>query len=174
MGNYQTLEQIDRIILHCSDTPNGRYHSAEDIDVWHRHRGFKRNLLIAPEHRPELSAIGYHFVIRIDGRIESGRPLNESGAHTRGHNRGSIGICLIGRDQYSQQQWQALEQLIKLLEKQLGTELKVLGHNQLSNKTCPGFDVHRWMYEDFDEESKHTLCIATAYQPPDGVNYAMG
>ncbi|WP_199243999.1 N-acetylmuramoyl-L-alanine amidase [Bacterioplanes sanyensis] len=152
MGNYQPLSELDTIIIHCSDTPNGRQHNAIDIDDWHHQRGFKRNLIIEPHHQPHLTAIGYHFVICLDGSIEAGRPLNESGAHARGYNRGSVGICLIGRDQYTKAQWTALEKLVLLLEKQLQKELNVIGHNQVSNKRCPGFDVQQWMYQTWDEE----------------------
>jgi hypothetical protein len=157
MGNYQSPSEIDRVIIHCSDTPNGRAHSAQDIDTWHQQRGFKRNLQLDPQHQPQLKAIGYHYVIGIQGCVEAGRPLIETGAHARGHNRGSIGICLIGRDQYTQAQWLALEKLLLQLEKQLQKELQVLGHNEVSHKTCPGFNVQQWMYEAWDEETRHTL-----------------
>ena len=71
---------IDTIIVHCSATPAGRDNSAADIRRWHRQRGF--------------SDIGYHFVVRLDGTIEAGRPLELPGAHCRGHNLRSIGVCL--------------------------------------------------------------------------------
>ena len=75
--------QIDEIIVHCSATREGRDFSAADIRRWH----------VADRH---FSDIGYHFVVRLDGSIEVGRPLRRSGAHCRAHNRRSVGVCYIG------------------------------------------------------------------------------
>jgi N-acetyl-anhydromuramyl-L-alanine amidase AmpD len=84
------MREINKIVIHCSDSKIG---NAVMIDKWHRDRGW--------------AGIGYHFVIGndskieglsfYDGRIEMGRPINKSGAHVRGHNSTSIGICLIGK-----------------------------------------------------------------------------
>jgi hypothetical protein len=40
--------------------------------------------------------IGYHWVIDRDGAVAPGRKETEVGAHVEGHNRGTIGICLLG------------------------------------------------------------------------------
>ena len=61
---------IDKIIVHCSATPEGRDIDAAKIDEWHKKRGWKM--------------IGYHFVVKLDGIIELGRPLDMQGAHTKG------------------------------------------------------------------------------------------
>jgi N-acetylmuramoyl-L-alanine amidase len=76
------MRKINKIILHCSATPEGRHHDVADIRRWHLKRGF--------------NDIGYHFLIHIDGTVEEGRPLNKQGAHCSGQNRGSIGICYVG------------------------------------------------------------------------------
>lgn len=76
------MRKITELILHCSATPEGKDFSTTDIDRWHKARGFKM--------------IGYHYVIRLDGTIEQGRPLEMTGAHCKGHNAHSIGICYIG------------------------------------------------------------------------------
>ncbi|MGL5917803.1 MAG: N-acetylmuramoyl-L-alanine amidase, partial [Cetobacterium sp.] len=71
------------IIVHCSATsPSMAHVDAKEIDRWHRQRGWLK--------------IGYHFVIRRDGFQQIGRDLNEIGAHAKGHNHHSIGICLVG------------------------------------------------------------------------------
>ena len=126
-------QNMKEIIIHCSDTPNGRDTSAEDIHRWHQER------------RPKpFDGIGYHYVIRIDGIIENGRPDYWQGAHAPGHNTNSIGICMIGRDEYNKDQWDLLESLIrqKMLEY---PGVKVLGHNEISLKRCPGFNVQWWL-----------------------------
>ena len=70
------------IVIHCSAVRPNQRSSAKDIDDWHRKRGWK--------------CIGYHFVVRRDGTVETGRRLDEVGAHVVGHNRYSIGICYEG------------------------------------------------------------------------------
>ena len=125
---------IDKIIIHCSDTPNGRDNNAEDIHRYHLEKGW--------------SGIGYNHVIRIDGSIENGRPHYWIGSHARGHNATSLGICLIGTDSFSNHQWYALEKLILELKQQY-PDAKVIGHNEVSSKTCPGFNVQDWLNEAF-------------------------
>ena len=76
------MRKITEIIIHCSATTEGMDFTVEDIDRWHRQRGF--------------SGVGYHFVIYLNGSIHAGRPKNKIGAHCKGHNTISIGICYIG------------------------------------------------------------------------------
>lgn len=76
------MRKISKIIIHCSATKEGKDYTVVDIDRWHRQRGFQM--------------IGYNYIIRIDGTIEIGRPIEMVGAHCVGHNRNSIGICYIG------------------------------------------------------------------------------
>ena len=101
------MRKINEIILHCSATAEGKDYTVADIDKWHKQRGFK--------------CIGYHYVIYRDGSVHQGRPLNEIGAHTTGHNANSIGICYIGgcakdgrtpKDTRTPQQKEALFSLI--------------------------------------------------------------
>ena len=106
-----------------------------DIDRWHRQRGFNK--------------IGYHYVIYRDGSIHPGRPVEEIGAHCRGHNANSIGVCYIGGldadtfepcDTRTPQQRQALRELISHLQQQY-PEATVHGHNEFADKACPCFRV---------------------------------
>ena len=128
------MRKIDEIIIHCSDSPEGRNDKAEDIRRWHKQRGF--------------NDIGYHYVIDLDGTIEQGRPIEQAGAHCTGHNRNSIGICYIGGlDQYgkakdtrTEQQRHALKQLIDELQTRF-PNATVHGHREFANKDCPCFDV---------------------------------
>ncbi|MBF0368494.1 MAG: N-acetylmuramoyl-L-alanine amidase [Magnetococcales bacterium] len=136
--------QIGRLIIHCSATPNGRHHTAAEIDLWHRQRGF--------------AGIGYHFVIRTDGVVEAGRPVARSGAHARGFNRDSIGICLIGTDRFTEAQWQKLDGLIQKLKADYPGAV-VLGHRDLPRvaKICPGFDVDIWATNPRQMPKSHIL-----------------
>lgn len=122
--------KIDTIIIHCSATPNGRYHDAEDIHRWHKEKGW--------------DGIGYHWVITIDGKLQAGRPEYWQGAHASGHNKNSIGICLIGNDKFSDEQWQILTN--KICEYKIKyPNVKIIGHNEVSTKSCPNFDVQEWL-----------------------------
>lgn len=122
--------------MHCSATPNGRHHTAEDIHRWHT------------EPPRNWSGIGYHYIIRVDGVLDFGRPEYWVGAHAKGHNYGSIGICLIGTDKFNPDQWSILKKLLtKLSAKYINA--KIIGHNEISSKTCPGFDVQEWLKNEF-------------------------
>lgn len=132
------MRPIRRIIIHCSATPEGRDYTVEQIREWHvGGNGWKD--------------IGYHFVIYRDGSIHKGRPVEIPGAHTRGLNATSIGVCYVGgcasdgktpKDTRTHEQRKALRQLVKeLLAKYPGAT--VHGHNEFANKACPSFDVRK-------------------------------
>lgn len=128
--------RIDKIIIHCSATCEGRAFAAADIDRWHRQQG--------------MDMIGYHYVVLLDGTIQSGRPIERVGAHTAGHNAHSIGICYIGgldadgkaKDTRTLQQRDVLWALVQALRKQY-PHATVHGHREFANKDCPCFDVSR-------------------------------
>ena len=121
---------IKNIVIHCSDSPQGRGDNAEVIHRWHLENGW--------------SGIGYHKVILEDGSIENGRPLYWVGSHARGHNKSSIGICLIGDGEYTGHQYASLRGLIFNMLDRFPTA-EVVGHCDLdSGKTCPKFDVKKW------------------------------
>lgn len=149
--------RIERIIIHCTDSPNGRslfsgtpgaanfVTPVQEIDRWHAQRGFWRMPQWRAQQHPGLTAIGYHFVITLTGEVMSGRHADEIGAHVRGYNATSLGVCLVGRDTFTQEQWAALDALVESL-RELHPQAKVVGHYQLdAGKTCPNFDVPAWM-----------------------------
>jgi N-acetylmuramoyl-L-alanine amidase len=124
------LKENKRIIIHCSASDNIAHDNIETIDRWHRERGW--------------SGVGYHFFIRSNGTIELGRPLWKVGAHVRGHNHDSIGICLSGIDDFSYQQLDSLEKLVKDLMYAFNISVNnVYGHYELDNKkSCPNMYMH--------------------------------
>ena len=129
------MRAINKIILHCSATPEGRHTTVEDIRLWHKQRGW--------------SDIGYHYVVYLDGTVHEGRPIERSGAHVFGLNKNSIGICYVGgvdknnlkaKDTRTSEQIKALDLLLgSLLDDFKGATLH--GHNEFANKACPSFDV---------------------------------
>lgn len=163
---------ILKIVIHCSATQNGKQlrnkteTAAQVIDRWHQQRGFKRQSWTYRTFNPHLQHIGYHYVIDTDGTVETGRKVGETGAHVKGHNHNSIGICLVGGvaidgknyGRYTAKQWQALHRLLRELESQ-HPSAKICGHRDLSPdlngdgtitpnewlKDCPCFDVWEWL-----------------------------
>jgi len=130
------MREIDKIIIHCSATKEGQEISAATIDEWHKARGWR--------------SIGYHYVIGLDGMIEYGRPITETGAHVKNHNKGSIGICYIGgldsvtktaKDTRTPEQIATLLELLRVLKK-LHPNATIHGHNEFSAKACPCFDAY--------------------------------
>lgn len=155
---------IDKIIIHCSATPNGRWVADVDVDKWHRERGFKRTGPKALIFNPGLTSIGYHYLIGTNGAVFTGRHLEEIGAHAVNANQRSIGICMAGTDAFSKDQWDSLRKMFMALPYALFDErldtgfssavaklqqrgVKILGHRDLPDvhKTCPGFDVSAWL-----------------------------
>lgn len=128
------MREINKIIVHCSATREGQDISAATIRDWHLGRGW--------------SDIGYHFIIGLDGRIEYGRPVEKPGAHTRGHNKRSIGVCYIGgvdeklkaKDTRTEKQKDSLIVLLATL-KRLHPEAVIHSHSDFSPKACPSFDA---------------------------------
>lgn len=155
------MRDINTIIIHCAATYPGQDIGADTIRRWHM-----------DPNKPDgpYSDIGYHGVIRRDGTLESGRPLDTPGAHTKGHNAKSIGICLVGGLQdgtggdanqdgvveefengqrgvpeanFTPAQWATLKRLVlDLLKKYPGA--RVAGHNEFAARACPCFDVREW------------------------------
>jgi len=117
-----------KVIIHCSDSPQGRGDTAETIHRWHKERGY--------------DGIGYHYVILEEGTIENGRPEYWAGAHAKGHNE-AIGICLIGKDSFTNAQFISLE---KLLIAGKYTADEVVGHYEVSDKPCPNFNVETYLF----------------------------
>lgn len=123
------MRKVDTIIVHCSDTTSGNVDSIRKYHI--EHNGW--------------NDIGYHFVILPSGLVEPGRPVNTPGAHTQGANAKSVGICLIGKKTFTEEQFKALRKLVGELRLYFGG-IPVKGHNEFPSakkqgKTCPNFDV---------------------------------
>lgn len=127
-----------KIVIHCAATPPDLDIGAEEIDRWHRERGWLM--------------IGYHIVIRRDGTIEFGRDLDQVGAHVRKYNHDSLGICLVGgvdeqgcpEANFTSAQMDALKDTVKRYMMKY-PEAKLYGHRDLDKgKACPSFSVSQW------------------------------
>lgn len=150
------MNKIDAIVVHCSATRAGQDIGKSEINRMHVERGF--------------NCIGYNFVVRIDGTVETGRSLQIDGAHCNSkgfsgvsYNKHSIGICYVGgldksgkaADTRTDAQKKALRELIAKLVKEYPEIKEILGHRDTSPdldgdgivepnewiKMCPCFDA---------------------------------
>ena len=132
------MRLINRIILHCAATKPGMDIGRAEITKWHVDGN-------------GWNSIGYHFVIRRDGTVETGRSLEVAGAHVAGHNSDSIGICMVGGindagaadTNFTRHQWKSLEGLVDSLVTRF-PGVTVTGHRDYANKACPTFSAEDW------------------------------
>lgn len=129
------MRTINKIIVHCSATPENGNYTIQDIDKWHKYRGYK--------------SIGYHYIIHLDGSIHKGRNEEIIGAHCKGYNSNSIGICYIGglasdgktpKDTRTIAQKKSLIELLQTLKRKYPKAI-IYGHRDFSNKACPSFNA---------------------------------
>ncbi len=129
------MRKINKVIVHCTATPEGRETTVEEIRRWHKARGW--------------SDIGYHYIIYLDGTVHEGRPVEKIGAHCKGRNTGSIGISYVGgidaihlkpKDTRTEEQKASLAHMLKYLKTEF-PEIEIFGHRDFSKKACPSFDA---------------------------------
>ncbi len=132
------MRDIDKIIVHCTATPEGRNVTKKDLYKWHvTERGW--------------SDIGYHYLIDLDGVIHDCRPIERIGSHCKGQNRESIGIAYAGgmtkdmkkaKDTRTEEQEMALSYMLEWLKIQYPKAI-IYGHRDFSTKECPSFDAKK-------------------------------
>ena len=149
MEKEKNSRMVDLIVIHCSATKETSRLTPLALDRMHRQRGF--------------NGCGYHYYIERDGKINSMRPSEKVGAHVRGYNAYSLGICYEGgldkngraADTRTERQKVSLCALVKVLRQLYPTINRVVGHRDLSadrngdgvitpdewTKQCPCFDV---------------------------------
>lgn len=129
------MRKITKKILHCADTRIDQDFDVEDIRSWHVDGN-------------GWSDIGYHYYIKLDGTIQTGRSIEKTGAHCKGENSDSIGICFEGGKKEDGSKWDWITEEQELSFYKLNYELdqeygitNVFGHYNFSSKTCPNIDV---------------------------------
>jgi N-acetylmuramoyl-L-alanine amidase len=138
------MRAINLIVVHCAATKPSMDIGAAEIRAWH-----------TDPKRPggAWADIGYHYVIRRNGRLEHGRPVEIAGAHAAGYNARSVGICLVGgldaqgkpADEFEPIQKETMRNVIEWLRERY-PKTRIVGHRDLPDvkKACPSFDVARW------------------------------
>lgn len=149
---WKPIKAVEWIVIHCAATPPSRDIGLVEIREWHLKRGW--------------FDIGYHYVIRRNGVIEKGRPETRPGAHARGINHISLGICLVGgaseidikdaENNFTLKQMASLKELIEELETRY-PDAPVIGHRDIPNvnKACPSFEVMDWYEEVLERTQDH-------------------
>lgn len=144
---YKPLTDVRYLVVHCAATPADMDIGAKEIDLWHRQRGF--------------FSIGYHTVIRRNGKLEQGRPIDRPGAHAVGFNEYSLAVCLVGGckrgeggalitdNNFTPAQFDSLASVLRTWQA-LYPNAKIVGHCDLPSKhsklkDCPSFDVAAWL-----------------------------
>ena len=138
---FNKIASVDYLVVHCADTYARMDIGAKEIDQWHRQKGWLK--------------IGYHYVIRRDGRVEKGRNDDEVGAHTLGFNRNSLGICWVGgkgdnnvaEDNSTKAQRDSLAATLHALKVDYPAA-KIVGHKDLNpGRDCPVIDLPKFLQE---------------------------
>ncbi|WP_129616518.1 N-acetylmuramoyl-L-alanine amidase [Bacteroides cellulosilyticus] len=147
------MAKLERLVLHCTATPEGRAVTSNDIRAWHTNpvskggRGWKQ--------------VGYTDMIHLDGRVERLVQNNEdanvdpweitNGA--QGYNSTSRHVVYVGgvakdgktpRDTRTSAQLASMETYVKDFHRRFPS-VRIVGHNELAAKACPSFDVQKWL-----------------------------
>ena len=134
---FNPRSRTDAIFVHCSATKPDMDIGVETIRMWHKQQGWLD--------------VGYHFIIKRDGTVEEGRPVNVVGSHVKDWNSKSVGICLVGgindkgqfEANFTPAQMDSLRGLLHNLMAQY-PEAKLMAHHQVAPKACPSFNLKRW------------------------------
>ena len=152
------MRNITSIVHHCTATKEGVDIGFKEIDEWHRKKGW------GVVYNGNKIHCGYHFIVRIDGSVEIGRPIELPGAHVKGHNKNSVGVTYVGgldknmnpKDTRTLKQKEALKCINENLIDILGS-LDISGHRDHSedlnkngviepfewSKLCPCYDARK-------------------------------
>jgi len=131
------MRVINSIVVHCSDSDRSAHNDIAVIRKWHT----------SPDPNDPSkpwSDVAYHLFIQRSGSAQLGRPIERPGAHARGHNTYSLGICVHGRKNFTGAQKKALVAWLKhYLQIFDLSPSDIYGHYELDahGKTCPNMDM---------------------------------
>lgn len=137
---FAPRDETAYIVVHHSATKADHEATAEDIHRWHLARGW--------------SGIGYNVVIERSGAVRIGRPVRTQGAHVKGHNHESVGLCMVGGlddkgkvvDNFTPEQYLSLESVLILL-REIFPEAEVVKHKDLADTLCNAVNLKKTLGE---------------------------
>tara|TARA_B100000427_G_C15254313_1_gene483605 strand:- start:151 stop:582 length:432 start_codon:yes stop_codon:yes gene_type:complete len=131
--------KTDTIVIHCAATKPSMDIGYDEIRKWHvEDNGW--------------DDVGYHYIIKRDGTLQTGRDESMVGSHARQVNGTSLGICLVGgvddnndwENNFNDEQFETLKTIVLKLKDKYQIE-KIIGHYEVDDvKKCPSFDVTEW------------------------------
>lgn len=130
--NFGPLEnrlRTDMIVVHHIGNTDADV-SAATVHQWHLNQGW--------------SGIGYHFLIRKDGTIERGRPMDVVGAHAYGENSHTIGVNIVGNFEEAIPTGAQMESAARLIAELCSvyrirpSARSIVGHRDVGSTACPG------------------------------------
>lgn len=147
------MAKLERLVLHCTATPEGREVTGNEIRAWHTNpvskggRGWKQ--------------VGYTDMIHLDGRVERLVQNNEDNMvdtweitnGAKGYNSVSRHVVYVGgvardgktpRDTRTSAQLEAMATYVRDFHRRF-PDVRIVGHNELAAKACPSFDVQKWL-----------------------------
>ena len=138
-------KKTDMIVIHCAATKATMDIGYKEIRKWHvEDNGW--------------DDVGYHYIIRRDGKTEVGRPEGFQGAHAPAVNSRSIGICLVGGmakdggpdNNFTLEQFLYLKELLLKLKRTNPNVVEIVGHCDVQDNkpNCPGFNLKEWLNKE--------------------------
>lgn len=130
------MRNIKTIVLHCTATKPDHDVEISHVREWHVKGNGWRD-------------VGYHWLIKLDGTVEAGRPFHQVGAGVKGHNANALHVAYVGgldddgvpADTMTDDQVAAWYQLATSLVRVIGP-MDLKGHNDFTDdKACPSFKV---------------------------------
>lgn len=147
------MGKLQRLVLHCTATPEGREVTSKEIRAWHTN----------PVNRGGRgwSQVGYTDMIHLSGKVERLVDNNEDANvdpweitnGVKGCNSTSRHVVYVGgvardgktpRDTRTPSQLKAMEAYVKDFHHRF-PDVRIVGHNELAAKACPSFDVQKWL-----------------------------
>ena len=135
---FKTRTETTAIFVHCSATKSSMDIGVREIRQWHKEQGWLD--------------VGYHFIIRRDGTVEEGRPVEAVGSHVKDWNNVSVGVCLVGgvdssgkfEANFTKEQIDSLDIKLEALQ-YMYPDAALKAHHDVAPKACPSFNLSHWL-----------------------------
>jgi hypothetical protein len=158
VAEFQSITRdVTEMVVHWTETNTNKNIGSEEINKYHIELG--------------LDGIGYHYVIRRDGSLQRGRPINLEGQHSpvNSHDTRSIGVVFVGGinvptgtpnsenfidvQSLTRSQFNTFDHICRAFYNTYPGG-QVLGHNDVDeDEVDPGFDVINYVGANFNKTS---------------------